>query len=111
MYYTVEIPHQFPATIHEWASEDEAFDHYGDAAGLSSQYAQWCEDNGMNEDSAESYWEWASHDLHESTPRYPRHLRRWLYRFDTLEELIEWAGGNHQSARILAQAEAFLQEA
>ena len=106
MYSTVEIPHQFPATVTEWDNKGQALAFFGNIAWSADQYAPFCDDNNLEEGSDDSYWEWAEHDLHA------------LYRFDTLEELIEWARryasdprsggtGGHQSARILAQAEAF----
>ena len=110
MYYTVEIPHQFPAEVYEYTTEAAALDFYGNAAWMKDQYTPWCEDNNLEEGSADSYWEWAESDLHA------------LYRFESLEELVDWArryasdhssvgqGGGHQSRRILAQVEALLEE-
>ncbi len=62
-YYTIEIPHQRPPQVFPWFDEQHALDFYSEAASLSDSYYAFCADNGLEEFSAESVWEFSRSDL------------------------------------------------
>jgi hypothetical protein len=109
-FYTVSIPHQRPAEVTTWPSQEAAMHYY--VSDRRRSRAWWAADTyGTGHEEEPTDWsaaeEWAAHDLSS------------FRSFETLEELEEWAreyatssgphpSGGHQSGWVLVQVEGLI---
>ena len=104
-FYTVEIPHQFPARVDPWPSKEDALNYHKTTWWESDTCGGEFEEEPQTEGEI---LDWAGYDL------------SLFMAFETLGELEEWARsyahdpraggtGGHQSLKVLVQVEQLLE--